>query len=287
MRAVPISASTAARRHRDENFPVASWLCPPSLRAPILAIYRFARYADDLADEGTASVAERQQALAGLRRQLDRVGAGQAPEPAYAGLLDPLVKALHAHALPLPLLHRLLDAFVRDTQVQRHVDRAALLAYCACSANPVGRLLLHLVQVQDPRALAASDAICTALQLINFWQDIGVDRAKGRVYLPLADLQRHGLDDQAVLDGRDSPALRRCIAEELHWATEQMAQGRALPGLVPGRLAWELRLVIEGGLRMAEKIRAMDHATLLRRPRLRAWDAPLMLWRAVRRWIAE
>lgn len=287
MRAVPISASTAAGRHRNENFPVASWLCPPLLRAPILAIYRFARYADDLADEGSASVAERQQALAELRAQLDRLSRGQPPAPPYAELLNPLHQALGDHALPLPLLHRLLDAFVQDTQVHRHADRAALLAYCERSANPVGRLLLHLVSVQNPQAIAASDAICTALQLINFWQDVGVDREKGRVYLPLDALQRHGLDAQTVLNGQDSPALRACIAEELSWACARMTQGRALPRQVPGRLSWELRLVIEGGLRVAEKIRAMDHATLHHRPRLRAWDAPLMLWRAVRRWIAE
>jgi squalene synthase HpnC len=287
MRAVPISAASAAGRHRDENFPVASWLCPPPLRAPILAIYRFARYADDLADEGDASVAERQQALAALRAQLDRLGSGQPPEPRYAELLNPLGRALRVHSLPLPLLHKLLDAFVQDTQVQSHPNRAALLTYCERSANPVGRLLLHLVGVQSAPALSASDAICTALQLINFWQDVGVDRAKARVYLPQDALQRHGLAAQTVLDGQDSPALRACIAEELNWATALMTQGRTLPRHMPGRLSWELRLVIEGGLRVAEKIRAMDHATLLHRPRLRAWDAPLMLWRAVRRWISE
>lgn len=282
MPAVPIALPDSAR-HRAENFPVASWLCPPRLRPPILAIYRFARFADDLADEGHAEAAERQQALQALRDQLRRLEQGQAPSPDYLTLLQPLAIAMREQRLPGALLHALLDAFVQDTHQHEHADRASLLAYCERSANPVGRLLLHLVGVQDTESLHASDAICTGLQLVNFWQDIGVDRLKGRIYLPLDALQRHGVAPQDLRGGHDSPALRACVSEQLDWAVSLLERGRALPPRVPGRLGWELRLVIEGGLRIAERIRAMDHATLHQRPRLRAWDAPLLLLRALKR----
>lgn len=282
MRAVPLHALPNPQRHRRENFPVASWLCPPTLRAPILAIYRFARHADDLADEGTASVAERQQALQLLRLQLRAAAQGQRVAPELDGLLGPLAEALRAHRLPLPLLEALLDAFEQDTHVTRYANRGELLHYCARSANPVGRLLLHLYCIQSNEALHESDAICTALQLINFWQDVSVDRLKGRVYLPEDQLERAGCSVEQVLQGQDSAALRRAVATELDWACALMHQGSSLPLRVPGRMGWELRLVVQGGLRMAEKIRAMNHATLLHRPRLRAWDAPLMIWRAAR-----
>ncbi|MBH9577819.1 squalene synthase HpnC [Inhella proteolytica] len=282
MRAVPLSALPSAQRHQQENFPVASWLCPPALRPPILAIYRFARYADDLADEGNTSVAERQQAIAELRSQLRAIKEGQPCEPALRPVLDPLAQALRDHQLPLPLLEALLDAFHQDTWVQRYANRAELLHYCERSANPVGRLLLHLFGIQDAAALRASDAICTALQLINFWQDLSLDRLKGRVYLPADRLAAAGSSVGQVLDGHDSPSLRLCVAGELDWACALMCEGASLPFRVPGRMGWELRLVVQGGLRVAEKIRTMNHATLLHRPRLRAWDAPLLLWRAAR-----
>lgn len=282
MRAVPTSALPSAQRHQQENFPVASWLCPPALRPPILAIYRFARYADDLADEGQATVAERQQALQHLRGQLRSVAQGQPCEPTLAPLLMPLAQAIQQHCLPVALLEALLDAFHQDTWCQRYASRADLLQYCERSANPVGRLLLHLYGIQDEAALRASDAICTALQLINFWQDVSVDRLKNRVYLPEDRLLQAGSSAAQVIEGRDDPALRRCVAGELDWAESLMRQGFSLPFRVPGRLGWELRLVIQGGLRVAEKIRAMNHATLQHRPRLRAWDAPLLLWRAAR-----
>lgn len=266
-----------AKRHQQENFPVASWLCPKPLRAPILAIYRFAREADDIADEGDATPATRRAGLADLRALLWSIEQGRFSGGAHADL----AAAVAQWQLPMACLHALLDAFEQDTAVQTYADREALLAYCQRSANPVGRLLLHLVGVTSPEALQQSDAICSALQLINFWQDVGIDRLKGRVYLPQADLARHGLDVQAVLDGQDSPALRATVADVNDWALALMRQGSPLPRHVPGRLGWELRLVVQGGRRVAEKIRAMDHATLHQRPRLRAWDSPLLLLRAL------
>lgn len=265
-------------RHQAENFPVASWLCPPRLRAPILAIYRFARQADDIADEGDASPDERLAALRQMRKQL--LALPERPDPAAAWTAA-LALAIREHGLPLPLLADLLAAFEQDCVKQRYADRDELLAYCRLSANPVGRLLLHLAGVNEPEALAQSDAICSALQLINHWQDLSVDIGKPRLYLPQADLDRHGVDANAVLAGHHSAELAACVAELNDWALALMASGRALPRRVGGRMGLELRLVIEGGTRVAERIRAMNHATLLQRPRLRAWDAPLLLARAL------
>jgi squalene synthase HpnC len=272
-----VEARVAAQRHQAENFPVASWLCPPALRPPILAVYRFAREADDIADEGDAPAEVRQQALAAMREHLHRIERGE-PTVEHAAL----AQAVAQWRLPLAPLHALLDAFDQDTRVQQYADRTSLLAYCERSANPVGHLVLHLAGVHSEVARRESDAICTALQLINFWQDVSVDRLKPRVYLPAADLARHGASVAQVLAGQDSPGLRAALRELTSWSLDLMRQGQGLPHRVPGRLGWELRAVIEGGRRIAEKIAALDHATLTTRPRLRAWDGPLLMWRAAR-----
>ncbi|MFO0123912.1 MAG: squalene synthase HpnC [Inhella sp.] len=272
-----VAPGVAPERHRQENFPVAGWLCPPALRPAVLAIYRFARRADDMADEGEVDPATRRLQLETLRGVLHAIDEGRAPEPLHADL----AAAVAAHRLPLAPMHALLDAFVQDTHLDRYASREELLSYCRLSANPVGRLMLHLVGVSDERALAESDAICTALQLINHWQDVGVDRLKPRVYLPLEDLQAHGACIDDVLEGRATPALRATVCKLNAWAMDLMQQGAALPHRVPGRLGWELRLVVQGGLRVAEKIQALDGATLHQRPQLRAWDLPRLLWRAL------
>jgi len=193
------------RSHRNyaasshyENFPVASLLCPPALRGAVVALYHFARTADDLADEGHASAPERLDALSRYRAQL--VKASQTRPEAdseWAWVFGPLHTVLARHALPLDQLHALLDAFVQDVEMtaQRaaYRDEAHVLDYCRRSANPVGRLILHLYGVHDPQALAQSDAICTALQLINFWQDLSVDIPRGRFYLPQDACERFGV----------------------------------------------------------------------------------------------
>lgn len=248
-----------------ENFPVASWLCPPRLRAPILAIYRFARTADDLADEGEASAEERLHALRAYRAALDTCDpAGPWPE-----VFGPLAQAIRDHALPIAPLLDLLDAFEQDVRYtamqRRYADRTELLDYCARSANPIGRLLLHLYAVSDPTALQQSDAICSALQLINFWQDRSQDLARGRDYLPLGSDMR----------------------TELAFAHVLMHRGLPLVHAVPGRMGWELRFVVQGGLRILERLQGLSDAELAQphtqpRPRLRRADAGLLLWRALR-----
>jgi hydroxysqualene synthase len=265
-----------------ENFPVASVLCPPALRPPITAIYHFARTADDIADEGHAPAAERLAALADYRRELLAVARGQAPGPRWARVFTPLARQMQQHALPVPLLTDLLDAFAQDAGNPPYPDRAALLDYCRRSADPIGRLLLHLYGIDDPAALRRSDAICSALQLINFWQDLSVDGPRGRHYVPVADRVRHGVPLADLAGCRDSPAARDLIRELSTWAHGLMQEGAPLVHRVPGRAGWELRLVVQGGLRILEKIAAMDHATLLQRPTIGTADAPLLLWRALR-----
>lgn len=265
-----------------ENFPVASILCPPRLRPPIRAIYQFARTADDLADEGTVEASTRLADLAAYRLALDQASQDGPLSPRWQGVFAPLRQQLQAFALPLALLHDLLDAFEQDVRNPHYPDRTSLLDYCRCSANPIGRLLLHLYGMDEPRALARSDAICTALQLINFWQDLSIDGPRGRHYVPVADAMAHGVQAADLAACRDSPAARQLVRELNEWATSLMLEGAPLCRQVPGRAGWELSLVVAGGLRIAQRIRHMDHATLLKRPALTALDFPALFWHAVR-----
>jgi squalene synthase HpnC len=270
-----------------ENFPVASWLCPPRLRAPIAAIYHFARTADDLADEGDATPAERLASLSSYRHDLHAVASGQVPSPRWPHVFNPLAAQMRAFALPVRWLDDLLSAFAQDVVKTR--DRAAyadlpeLLDYCRRSANPVGRLLLHLYGVHNEAALRESDAICSALQLINFWQDLSEDIPRGRYYLPLAECAAQGVN--IVQPARDFAALRpnpqteALIAALVGHARHTMQQGAPLVHRVPGRAGWELRAVVQGGLRTLDKVAALGARALLRRPTLGKADAPRVLWR--------
>ena len=275
-----------------ENFPVASLLCPPALRPPIRAIYGFARTADDLADEGDASPADRLDALREFGSELQRAVRGEPPGPRWPRVFGPLGPVIAQHRLPPDLLAALLSAFEQDVTCRRYPDRAALLDYCSRSANPVGRLLLHLYGLRDAGALARSDDICTALQLINFWQDLGVDASRGRVYLPATDCRRHGFEADALVDSLRpdaaactpafESAVEAAVAEACDWAEQLMRRGAPLVHEVPGRAGWELRGVVQGGLRIVEKIRAIGHRTRTRRPTLDATDLPRLAWRSMR-----
>ena len=264
-----------------ENFPVASFLCPPRLRAPVRAIYAFARTADDLADEGDEPAAQRLEQLAAYRRSLDDAANGLPPAGRWSVVFEPLQSALLTHALPLPLLRALLDAFEQDVRNPGYADRAALLDYCRRSADPIGRLLLHLYGIDERTALRQSDAICTALQLINFWQDLSVDLARGRHYVPATDATRHGVTPAELDARRDSIAARALVRDLCAWAQELMHEGLPLVHRIPGRAGWELRWVVQGGLRILEKIARMDHATLRERPTLNAADAGPVAWRVL------
>ena len=276
-----------------ENFPVASWLCPAHLRTPIAAIYHFARTADDIADEGDATAAQRLDELQAYRADLEAActaGTG-GTKPQNTGstrwphVFGPLQVALQTHHLQPQLLHDLLDAFVQDTRksaaAQGYATHDELLDYCRMSANPVGRLLLHLYGVTDALALQRSDAICSALQLINFWQDLSVDIPRGRYYLPADDCTRFGVPQADILARRQTNNATQLIAHCVAISGASMAFGSSLVHQIPGRAGWELRLVVQGGLRILDKIKAMGYATLNQRPTLRWWDVPVMLWRAV------
>ncbi|HNT39707.1 MAG TPA: squalene synthase HpnC [Rubrivivax sp.] len=265
-----------------ENFPVASLLCPPALRPAVAAIYWFARTADDLADEGHAAAADRVAELRAYRSELQALLEGRARSGRWSEVFEPLARAHEQHALPASLLHDLLDAFEQDVRNPPYPDRDALRAYCARSANPIGRLLLHLYGIGRDEDLERSDAICTALQLINFWQDLGRDQARGRNYLPAADLARHRIPPVDAEPLRDGPALRACVRELCEWAAALMRRGAPLALRLPGRAGWELRLVVQGGLRILEKIERLRYGTLHARPALGRRDVPLLLWRALR-----
>jgi squalene synthase HpnC len=273
-------------RHRPvehyENFPVASWLCPPRLRRPIAAIYWFARTADDIADEGNATVGERQADLLTYRNDLDACFLGNPGSGRWPRVFAALAAAAREFQLPAAPLHHLLDAFEQDVRktgaAQGYTDRAELLDYCARSANPVGRLLLHLYGIADPAALRESDAVCSALQLINFWQDLSVDVPRGRYYLPAQDCHAHGIDPAVPASWASHPNAPALVAQLCAWTAGLMGAGAPLVHRIPGRAGWELRLVVQGGLRVLRKIDAMEYRTLQRRPKVGIADLLPMLW---------
>lgn len=251
-----------------ENFPVASWLCPPALRPAISAIYAFARAADDIADEGQWPAADRLTQLQAFRVALHNPHDATKFNPQ---IFVPLHRIIAEKSLPVSLLDDLLKAFEQDVVASAngstYPNTAALLAYCQLSANPVGRLLLHLYGVHHETALKQSDAICSALQLINFWQDLSEDIPRGRFYLPQDSLQQ-----------LPTATLIETLCQHAH---ALMLSGAPLVHQVPGRAGWELRLVVQGGLRILEKVRKLGPQALHVRPQLRAWDVPIMLWRCL------
>jgi hydroxysqualene synthase len=263
-----------------ENFPVASVLCPPALRPAVTAIYRFARTADDIADEGAAPGDARRERLDAFAHALEDAAQGRIGSD-WPEVFAPLAREIERHRLPLAPLRDLLSAFRQDTHNPTYPDRAALLDYCARSANPVGRLLLHLCAIEDATALRQSDAVCSALQLINFWQDLSVDLPRGRCYVPLADAHRHRVADPSALR-TDGDASRALVRELCAWARTLMAQGAPLVHRLPGRFGWELRFVVQGGLRVLDKIERRGFDALSHRPTVSAVDAPLLAWRALR-----
>lgn len=276
-----------------ENFPVASWLTPARLRPAIVAIYWFARTADDIADEGDATAAQRLSDLAAFRADLLICATSDTASLRWPGVFAPLRQAILAHALPVHLLDALLQAFeqdVRYTAAGRWYDNnSELLDYCSRSANPVGRLLLHLYGVNGERELAASDAICSALQLINFWQDLSKDIPRGRYYLALNAIAANQVLPGELLKRQDTPNTIKMIAAYADFSAAIMQKGFELPrsvrqqikGFDGWRLSLELRCVIHGGLRILDKIKAMDYRTLSTRSKITAWDGIVILWRAL------
>ncbi len=260
-----------------ENFPVASLLLPPNLRKPVEAIYRFARGADDIADEGDATPAERLRGLAAYAGELNRIERGEAPSPAFA----PLARTIAEWRLPIQLFRDLLDAFAQDVGKTRYCDFAELKDYCRRSADPVGRLLLCLYAAETPENLRRSDAICTSLQLINFCQDVAIDWQKQRIYLPQDDMLRFGVSADDIAAGRCDERWRALMGFELGRARAMMVDGAPLARALPGRIGWELRLIVLGGLRIIEAIETANYDVFRHRPVLGKHDWLRLGWRAL------
>lgn len=258
-----------------ENFPVASVLLPASLRAPVAAIYRFARTADDVADEGDASPAQRLARLDDLERELDAIDAG------HTNSWPDLAAVVRQYALPTRWPRALLSAFRQDVIVNRYATRTELLDYCRRSADPVGRMLLHLYGHHDEADLRRSDAICTALQIINFLQDVAIDWHKGRVYLPAESLREFGLEESDIACAVSDDRWHRMMRAETAYARDLMLSGAPLALHLGGRIGLELRLVVQGGLRILERIDAVAGDVFRHRPQLQARDWLVMLVRAV------
>jgi squalene synthase HpnC len=259
-----------------ENFPVASWLLPRALRGPVAAIYVFARQADDHADEGGHPAETRLAALDAMERDLDATLAGAPPA---APPWPALAATFTAHELPDAPLRALLSAFRQDVTQSRYADFDAVLDYCSRSADPVGRLLLHLNGAATDENLREADAICTALQLINFLQDIEQDFVeRGRLYIPQADLQRHSVTEQTLAAGVPTAPIAALLEEQIERAAARLAAGAALPARLRGRFALEIKLIVRGGWRIVERLRREKPHAPFARPRLDAAD---------RRWIAR
>lgn len=261
-----------------ENFPVASFLVPAPLRRPIEVIYRFARSADDIADEGDASDDERLAALAAYQAELDRIEAGDKP---LTPLFNGLAPVIAEYRLPIQLFRDLLDAFAQDVVKKRYADYPELLDYCRRSANPVGRLVLHLFGRTEAIHLEQSDCICSALQLINFWQDVAVDWGKDRVYIPQTDLPHFRISEADIAAGRWSANWAALMDFEIDRASRLMQLGAPLVHALPGRLGWEIRLTVQGGLRILERLRQVRGDVFQRRPKLGKLDWLILAGRSL------
>ena len=262
-----------------ENFPVGSWALPRRLRRPVHAVYAFARHADDLADEGDAPAAERLAALNALKEELGRIGAGQEPQTALMRRLNN--EAVAPFSLPLQPFHDLLSAFSQDVEKTRYQNFAELADYCRRSANPVGRIMLHLYGESDSRSIAQSDGICTALQLINFWQDVGIDWQKGRVYIPQDDMAKYKVSEEQIAAGRADFAFRRLMAYQCERAFKMLKAGAPLGNTLKGRIGLELRMIVVGGQMILQKLDAARYNVFTERPVLERQDWWLIVKRAV------
>ncbi|MEO0317486.1 MAG: squalene synthase HpnC [Pseudomonadota bacterium] len=277
---MPAAHSTSAYLSHYENFPVASPLLPARMRAAVRVIYAFARSADDIADEGDALPTERIAALDAYEVELDRIDAGQ---PASSPLFVELATVITEYpALDTGPLRALLSAFRQDVAKTRYASWDELLDYCRRSADPVGRIMLALHGERDPALLTMSDAICSALQVINFLQDVAIDWQKARIYLPQEDFQRFGIDEQQIAQGRIDERWHAFMQFEVDRARALMLAGAPLARRVQGRLGWELRFIVLGGLRILEKIENAGHDVFRHRPKLGKGDWLRLGWRSLR-----
>jgi squalene synthase HpnC len=259
-----------------ENFPVASVLLPARLRKPVELIYRFARTADDFADEGDLPDGERLNLLASFSDELRRIESGTRPHAALFRELAPMIAERH---LTLGLFHDLLSAFAQDVTKKRYADLADVLDYCRRSANPVGRLLLELYGAATPQNIAWSDSICSALQVINFLQDIAIDYANGRIYMPQDELTRYRISEAQIAAQEANDAWRAFMAFEVARTRRMLLDGAPLGRVLGGRIGLEMRMIIAGGERILAKIENAEYDVFRRRPVLGSGDWVMMFAR--------
>jgi squalene synthase HpnC len=260
-----------------ENFPVASLLLPSPLRQPVSVIYRFARSADDFADEGDLPAQARLALLEGYRAELRRLEAGRPPA---APLFRELREVISTHRLPFAPFYDLLDAFSQDVTKLRYASFAEVMAYCRRSADPVGRLMLCLYGRSDAENVAASDSVCSALQLINFWQDVEIDFRKNRVYLPQDEMKQFGVTEEQIAARDASGGWWDLMRFQIERARALLLSGAPLALRLPGRIGLEIRAVVQGGLRILEKLERAQGDMFRHRPALGTLDWPLVLFRA-------
>jgi len=272
-----------ARRHY-ENFPVASWLMPKASRPHVAAVYAFARMADDFADEGDRPEAARLALLEEWQWRLHEAASGrvQTDGSDASRVFTALAQTMRSCDLEVSLFEDLLSAFGQDVVVKRYETWTDLLDYCRRSANPIGRLVLRICGYRDALSDRQSDAICTALQLTNFWQDLAGDWQKGRVYVPLDVLRQAQVDGADLGVGEWSPAWQTALREVARRTRERFVEGRPLINRVNGRLRYELRATWLGGTRVLDKLDAQDYDVFGRRPRLGAADAVAIGWKVLR-----
>ncbi|HUJ22017.1 MAG TPA: squalene synthase HpnC [Bryobacteraceae bacterium] len=256
--------------HHYENFHVVSWLLPNRLHQDFYNVYAYCRWADDLGDE-MGDTAESLRLLAWWREELQAMYAGEARHPVFAALRG----TVERYSIPQQPFDDLIRAFEQDQRVTRYRDWAELFGYCRFSANPVGHLVLYLCGYPDAERQKLSDATCTALQLANFWQDVTVDWEKGRVYIPLAVLERHGSGLDDISRRQATPAFRAAVREIVEQARQLFVEGLPLAGMVDRRLAVDIGLFSRGGMRILDKIAGQNYDVLSRRPSIskteRAW----------------
>ncbi len=262
-----------------ENFPVASRLLPKHLRLPIAVIYAFARRADDFADEGELSDEERIAALDDFGDKLVMIEQGkESSDTTFIALAD----VIKQHQLPVSLFHDLLTAFKMDVTKKRYANFGEVMEYCRYSANPVGRLLLHLNKETSPRNFGYSDAICSALQLTNFLQDISQDiEESDRIYLPQDEMQQFGVTEDDIHNKLTNPATRRLIEFQIRRTVKLMQAGAPLGKVLKGRMGLELRMTIMGGSRILYRLN-QQYDDVFSRPRLNKWDIVWVIWKAIR-----
>jgi squalene synthase HpnC len=278
-----------ARTHY-ENFPVASLLLPANMRPHVAALYAFARTADDVADEGDRPAQEREALLDEWGRQLEiRLGRPGQPMvlsplsfvPDGEKILSATAHTIGACRLPVQLFHDLLSAFRQDVRVKRYATWSEVLDYCTRSANPVGRLVLRIGGYDHPQLDRESDAVCTALQLTNFWQDLERDWRHGRLYVPADDLEATGAREEDLDARRMTVEWRATLARVAARTRALFDEGKAIADHVHGRLKWELRLTWLGGLRILETLERRGFDVFDGRPALTVADTPALLWRTV------